>query len=1207
MKRWHKGLTGVGVFVLLLAGFTAFILPGIVKERAIRTVGEATGRTLAIGGISINPFTWTAEVRGVRLTERDGATPFVSFSSVRVAVSPASVFRGAPIVSEAQLRSPYVHLVRTGANRYNFSDLMEKKGPPKKADEKPARFSLNNITISGGAVDFIDQGLPVEKRHQVRGLELAVPFVSTIPHYADRYIDPRFRAVVNGSPLAFDGKLKPFARAAEYSLTLSLKDLDLPYYLAYVPGKLPVRVEAGRGATELAVTWRTSAERNPELFASGKVALSGLRVAEPAGAPLASLGRLDVAITRAELLAREFSLASVLLDAPALNISRDGAGRWNLQKLAAGEVKGERKDPPPAPKDEDKGKEKGRVAVDVAKVTLANGRLTVADALPRGGFRTEVKEIALDVTGFSTRPGKRADYTLGLATARGETAKLAGGFAMEPLAATCQAELGGIPLDAYSPYLAGVLTAPVKGSLALSAALDYADKALTADKVSVRLRDLFVPFGPREGARLARLDLEGGRYSQKENRAELAAVTLAGGDVRFSRDGEGKLSPLVLLRSAGTAPKPAAAPPPKAGAPPLRYRIGAVSGSGLAVAFTDRKMVGNPSFSLRRIAFDLKNLAGPKPEPIPYRLSAAYGTGGFLGGSGTLTPAPLAVKGDVTLRRIPLTDFDAYIPPGVNVILADGALDTRVNYALAKRGERLGGTFTGSLGVRSFHCLDADGDDLLTWESLQFDKVAGGIEPFSLRIGEVSLAKFYSKIVIDRDGRLNLQKLHTPENGDRGSGTGERSTAQSPPPVPAAPSVPAAQTVQAPPAPPTPAPRRIAIDTVVFQDGTLNFTDRHLKSDYATTLYNVGGRVSGLSSEESRFADVDLRGNLENLSPLQITGKINPLRESLYADIKVSFADIELSPFTPYSGTYVGYAVSRGKVSFDLIYKIENRRLDSQNKVFVDQLTFGDRVESDKATNLPVRLAVALLKDRKGEIHLDLPVAGQTDDPEFSVWRVVWQIIKNLLAKAATSPFALLEAAFGGREDFSAVRFAPGSAALAQPEQEKLAKLAQAIGERPSLKVDIKGYADRERDPEGYRVELLLRKMKGEKFLELVKEKRNRPGDTAEAVAIEPAEQSRLLKAVYRKEKFPKPRNILGLVKDLPDDEMRKLILANTAAGEQELRGLANERAAAVKAFLVERGKVEPARLFLKAEDIFKAPARDGAPASRVEFGAAVD
>ncbi|WP_269078671.1 DUF748 domain-containing protein [Geobacter pickeringii] len=826
---------------------------------------------------------------------------------------------------------------------------------------------------------------------------------------------------------------------------------------------------------------------------------------------------------------------------------------------------------------------------------LTNGRLAVADAVPPGGFRTEVRDIAFALTGFSTRPGKRSAYTLALASARGEKGSAAGDLSLAPLAATSRLEFDGIPLDAYYPYLAGILTAPVKGTLALSADLALADGALSAEKGRVRLRELAVPFGPREGARIARLDLEGGRYSQKENVAEVATIACAGGDIRFSRDEGGALSPLALLKPAGGGAKRGGGAAAKSAGAPLRYRIGAVTGSGLAVTFTDRKMVGNPAFSLRRIEFGLKNITGPKMAAMPFRLAAGYGAGGSIGGSGSLVPDPLAVKGELTLRRIPLTDFEAYIPETVTVIPVDGSLDTRLTYALAKRGERLGGSFAGSLGIRSFHCLDAEGDDLLKWESLQIDKISGVVEPFALRIGEVSLAKFYSKIVIDPDGRLNLQKLTTSD-----APAGE---------APSSPQPAVAPSGAAPPATPPPAgPRRqVVVDTVTFQDGTLNFTDRHLKKEYTTTLYNVGGRVSGLSSEESRFADVDLRGNLENLSPLQITGKINPLRDSLYADLKVGFTDIELSPFTPYSGTYVGYTIARGKVSFDLAYKIENRQLSSENKVFVDQLTFGDKVESDKATNLPVRLAVALLKDRKGEIHLDLPVTGRTDDPEFSVWRVVWQILKNLLVKAATSPFALMEAAFGGKEDFSAIRFTPGSASLAPAEREKLAKLAQAIGERPSLKVDIKGYADRERDPEGYRAELLTRKMKAERFLELVKEKRTKPGETAEGVTIEPAEQSRLLKAVYKKEKFPKPRNILGLVKDLPDDEMRKLILANTVAGEKELRGLADERAATVKGFLVEQGKVEPARLFLKAEDIFKVPAREGTPASRVEFGAAVD
>lgn len=384
------------------------------------------------------------------------------------------------------------------------------------------------------------------------------------------------------------------------------------------------------------------------------------------------------------------------------------------------------------------------------------------------------------------------------------------------------------------------------------------------------------------------------------------------------------------------------------------------------------------------------------------------------------------------------------------------------------------------------------------------------------------------------------------------------------------------------------------------------FSDYHLKAPFVTTFYNLGGRISGLTSEENRVAEVDLRGNLENHSPLAISGTINPLRENLFLDLKINFSGIELSPTTPYTGTYLGYTVEKGKLYLQLAYRIENKNLTSENKLFFDQLTFGEKVDSDKATSLPVRLAVALLKDRKGEIHIDLPVTGRTDDPEFSIWRLVFQVLRNLLVKAATSPFALLQAAFGGGEDFSSVTFPPGSASLSQAEKDLLLKLAGALQDRPNLSIEVIGYADKENDPEGYRNEYLARKMRSEKFLALVKEKKNLPGQTASSTEILPAEYSNYLKIVYRKEKFPKPRNLIGMVKDLPDSEMKKLIFANTIVGDAELRKLAEERASVVKNFLTEEGKLTQEKVFLKSGDVYKAPTEKGKPASRVEFGAKV-
>src|SRR6185369_5120002 len=155
---------------------------------------------------------------------------------------------------------------------------------------------------------------------------------------------------------------------------------------------------------------------------------------------------------------------------------------------------------------------------------------------------------------------------------------------------------------------------------------------------------------------------------------------------------------------------------------------------------------------------------------------------------------------------------------------------------------------------------------------------------------------------------------------------------------------------------------------------------------------------------------------------------------------------------------------------------------------------------------------VALLKDRKGEIHLDLPVTGRTDDPKVGIWGLIGQVLKNLLVKAATSPFALLSSMAGSGQDFSVIRFAAGSSNLPAEEELKLGQLAKALADRPGLKVEIKGFADRITDPEGYRQELLSRKLRNEKFLSLVKEQKTRGVDSSETVQVSADEYSKFLK-----------------------------------------------------------------------------------------------
>ena len=396
-------------------------------------------------------------------------------------------------------------------------------------------------------------------------------------------------------------------------------------------------------------------------------------------------------------------------------------------------------------------------------------------------------------------------------------------------------------------------------------------------------------------------------------------------------------------------------------------------------------------------------------------------------------------------------------------------------------------------------------------------------------------------------------------------------------------------------------PRAIRIDEVTLQGGTILFNDRLIKPNVTATMTQVTGRVAGLMSEPTSRASVDLRGRLANQAPLSITGQINPLAGDLFADLKISFRDIELPPLTPYAGKYAGYAIEKGKLSLDLSYLIDKRQIKAENRVFIDQFTFGQKVDSPDALKLPVGLAVSLLKDRDGRINLDIPVSGSLDDPKFKLGRVIWQVIVNLLTKAVTAPFALLGSMFGGDgEQLSYLEFAPGSASPDAAGVTKLEQLAKALTDRQALSLEVTGHIDPAKDKEGLLQAALERRLKAQRYTELA-----RAGSTPEsvdAVSIDPADTERLLRKAYKAEKFAKPRNAIGLEKSLPREEMEKLMLANLAVTDDDLRQLALRRAQAVKDNLTAKGGVPSERIFLMEPKSLAASPREKVAASRAEF-----
>ena len=342
---------------------------------------------------------------------------------------------------------------------------------------------------------------------------------------------------------------------------------------------------------------------------------------------------------------------------------------------------------------------------------------------------------------------------------------------------------------------------------------------------------------------------------------------------------------------------------------------------------------------------------------------------------------------------------------------------------------------TGTVQVDKLRTVDkAQQDDFIKWERLRAEGFSYDGRTAVLRIKTLSMRSPYARVIIAKDETINVVEIMTPAK-----------------PAPAyQPSVQLA-TAEGPP----PQETQVRIDTVAIEDGSLNFADFWIQPNYAVSIQQLNGSVIGLSSEETSRAKLDLEGKVDRYAPATIDGEMNLLSATLFTDIRLKFAGVDMTSVTPYSGRFAGYKIEKGKLSIDVTYKVENRALDAKQKFVIDQLQLGEKVESPDAVSLPLKLAVALLKDRNGVIDIDLPMTGSLDDPKFRLGPLIWKAFVGLLTKIATAPFALIGSLFGGGPEVNFVEFEPGAILLDPAGQEKMATVKKALVERPALQVDV--------------------------------------------------------------------------------------------------------------------------------------------------------
>jgi hypothetical protein len=1169
-SRWQQrirwGLMAVGLSWLL--GW--LVLPGWLKPTVERLASESLGRKVEVQSLGFHPWSLGLVLEGLNIATADGHGTQLAVERVEVDAELESLFRLAPVVDELRIEHPELRLSIDANGRPDVQDVIDRLNDAP-ASPEPARFALYNIQVNDGQLTLHDAAHG--QSHEVTQLRVHVPFVSTLKDPRQVKVQPHLAFVLDGSRFDTDISTQPFSAPLNTEARMRFEGLDLAPYLALWPSNQPLRPTAAVLSGQLQLNFSQQSE--PHIQLSGHLDATQVQVLDAQRQAALTLARAQVDLDDVRPLQQVFHLGQVTLSQPRVRAHRQASGHVNLWPTPSTATASPPERPrTPAPD------------LRVTQLNVDDGRIEWVDDTT---LDAQQRPTHLSLDGLNLQlqhaqyPWPQADAPSTLTL----NARWAHGPATAPLKVVGQIDtrgvqldldLQGVALEGLAPYVATRLKPRLSGQVALSAqalwapapgpgepdALTLKLKHLSAD--SVRLSN-----GSTALASLQRLDLNDLTLNPTRHTLEVGQLSLARPAVQMGRNREGQLNVTEWLVAAAATPEATAeaAPAPQT---PWRWHIADLNLTSGQLGWQDTATAQPVNVQVQDLQWQAQSLTSDGNTPATVTLDAKLSSGqtepGRLTWKGLLRLAsdgtPAQVQGQVTARRLPAHAAAPYGADTLNLRLgrADTSFVGQFDYQPTADGPRV--TVKGDVTLEDLRA-DTLADDrheaeeLLHWKSLNLRgldlQTAPGQRP-RVAIQGGALNDFFARVVVQDNGRINLQDLvRTPT-------TTASTPAQAPTPNASSPGW------------------QVSVGPFSLVQGRVAFADHFIQPNYQADLSELTGRIGGFSSDSPKgsapqMADVELRGRAEGTASLAITGKLNPLAQPLALDIEGKVRDLELSPLSPYSVKYTGHGIQRGKLSVDVAYTVQpDGQLTARNQLVLHQLTFGEAVPGAPAS-LPVKLATALLADRQGVIDLNLPISGSLNDPQFSLVPVFFKVLGNLVVKAITSPFALLAHALGGDADqLSSVGFAPGTAQLDAEGVQRLARVAQLLADKPTLTLTISGTADLEAERSAYQKARLVAQV----LAELKQPTPDAPTDAPPTLSAD--DLRRGLLALYKRADMPKPRNALGLLKEIAPADMETLLMTQIPATDTQMAALAVQRGVAVRDHLVRLG-VAPQRLFL--------------------------
>jgi len=989
-------LIAAGVFAAYVA--FGFLLVNPLAQKLLPWIGEnKLASQLSAQRVTFNPFTLEATVDGLELAEPDGK-PLASFERLYVNLDTGGLFRWAWRIRDIQLDGPRAVLEVRRGGALNWKALIDKLNEDKKppSDTVP-RLLIDHIRIDKGNIEYTDANRPGEPfKAALAPLGIELDGLSTLPEDRGDYLIAA-RLPEQGGTLRWKGDvgLNPVVSSGH----VQLEGVRLANLVRVIKkAELPFMPSAG----EINAAWTYNAaivKDKPQAVVSGiRFALDGLAGTLSGGDGRVAMKRVEVNVPWLD-----FSMPSgpqVTFKGLGLTLREAllTRGEAPLMRLDQAEVGGVDFD-------------LAQRSAHVARVTFDGAELSAArDEQGRIDWQQALPEAAPAATQPPAPASESAPFRFDVAELR------------------------------LNDWKAQFVDRSFRHPLSVDIADFDLALALSNREGPLRLAGIESGIGPftvtsrlavEPAATLARVKIEGGEVDLAGQAASVQGITLSGLRARVVQTPGQPLNWQAMLASR-LPPAPAKS---AAAASPWKLALARLALEDAAVQVEDRATKPAVRLDIEHGSVETRDVSLDLARPLDVKVALQVKQGGRLDVQGRVTPAP--ARGDlrVTLAGLSLKPFAPYVNQFARLTLHSGAASTRgrVKFSPAKAGMKL--DYDGGFAVDALAITEEDtAEAFLGWEKLASPSLSLSLSPNRLHLGELTATNPFGKVIIFEDKTLNLQRIR-------------RASPETDAPAPA--TAPAAKTAEAEMFP-------VVVERLRIVGANAEFADLSLTPQFGTHMHELGGVITGLSTDPATTAQVELDGKVDDYGSARVRGAIQPFRATDFTDLRLAFRNLEMTRLTPYSGKFAGRRIDSGKLSVDLEYKIKERQLAGENKFIVNKLKLGERVESPDAMKLPLDLAIALLQDSNGIIDLDLPVSGSLDDPQFSYGRIIWKAIVNVLTKLVTAPFRALGKLLGGSgEKFEAVAFDPGRSALLPPEQEKLKTLADALAKRPALALTL--------------------------------------------------------------------------------------------------------------------------------------------------------